>query len=489
MKVAFVSPERYWVGKYTGELRVEPSHLVRMHHILASKGIGSKIIVDRASDSLLAQVQNYRPDVLCVSVLAHVLSAQIAPLIDHARQNGIKVVLGGSAITTDPGYYAKEYRPDAVVLGQGEPAIGILAGHDFQFGGIPSDLMNRETLEGVPVFSSPRLVKFDDANYERPYSLKPFGHSAYPVVIYGCAHKCNFCTSDGRFVMRDPENFVEELVYLQNKLGATKFTPIGGDFGASPKRATEIIERILKRRTLLEPAYDIRIRIDNLASAISMGPKIWKKFLSKGNVLFELGVESSLPQKLHRLNKYRDTVSAEAQRDSLMSILEFIKPTPARAVGSFIMLDPESTVDEVVEDLEWISNTMSRYPDHFLVNTGDIFNYLRPVRGSRADEIYADVNMNGHFFMNLGKDGLMDALQLYMFGASPSAVLEFGAGPAVDRRKTTRRHIGLLGEAIFTIYKNLASSNKITFEFLADLVLRQFPGADKAAVKHLYGMK
>jgi len=454
----------------------EPVNLVGMHNDLVRSGIES-IIVDAGLQPWQDAVRNFGPDIVGITAPVKKLAPEIAPFVSELRDSGVKVIVGGVFATANPDFYASLYRPHAIVLGQGEPVMRDLIGRDFVFKKAKSGPFYLGNSGKTMLFRSDSLLDISEINYSRPYFLQAYDFTGWPNTMYGCFHRCIFCTSDGKSSFMPPERAISEISYLVRGLGAEIIFPMGGDFTGKPSQATEIVRGIISSDDLTGPGYNLNVRIDSLSKAISLDPGAWRAFFESSNVLFMPGVESFDPAKLVRLGKYRSLSSAKKHLERLTGILDFINGTKAMVSGNFIMHDPETSANEFFNDVTRIRKFIMKYPGHFTISDGEIFNHLMPVDGTRASEMY---NAEGdEYYYPRQMEPFAILLTLYFYLARFPATHQFSACASVDRQRAiTLEHLDLLTEGVGRIIRCVQDDvfdPRRAVEFVRELVGDQFP--------------
>jgi hypothetical protein len=473
MKVALCKIQEFRMAGKKTPLN-EPSGLVGMHNQLLRNGTAS-IIVDNALQPWQEAVRRFSPDVVGITSPHKALSGETAEFMRELRKTGVTTVLGGIFSTINPKYFAEAFNPSIIVLGQGEPVMDELIKHSFVVQQAKASPMYRGNIGRTALFKSDRFMPLDQITFRRPYFLGAYDKFAWPSTVYGCVHECSFCVSDGSITFRSPESALGEMLYLKRVLGADAFFPIGGDFTASPPQANEIVRGIVSNPELLDAGYDLNVRIDSLHSAIRLDPKAWKKFLSRTNgVVFMPGLESFVPERLVRLGKYRKLDAAQKHEKMFVDIMDFFKGTRAVMMPNFIMFDPESSPGEIERDLAAIEGYLSRYKGQFSIADGEVFNYLKPVDGSKANSLY---HANGDdFYDPVVRHPLNFALLLYFIYARPRATYELESNKDVEEHaRVTLKHIGFLRDTMDRLLTCFKGGGKQLSGLVKEIINEQFP--------------
>ncbi len=389
MRVALCSLQRAYEVR-PGNYQEEPVHLVPMHNRLLKKGFEPRIF-DFPLIHDVNQVKSFAPDVVGVTLPAREFNDYPLSFLQELKELKVPIILGGIQVTLDPEYFAGLFKPQALVLSQGEPVMDALADRSFKFSSMTAHPFHKGMIEGAHVFRSDKLMPLDRLDFTRPYDVLPYG-VGWATPVFGCVHECIFCVPDKRRTFRSPQKFLEEMLYLAREHKIKDFANMGPDFGARPKHATEIVRNLLLHEELTGRLYEITMRIDSLAKCIKQDSKVWKEFFKKNIVSIRPGIESFLPQRLLRLGKYKTLELAKKQNQYLSEVLEFLKDTESFVQGTLIRVDPESTFEEVFEELDLFERFLRKYPRTLFIHEGDVFTYLRPAPGSRMDKMYKKIN-------------------------------------------------------------------------------------------------
>ena len=181
--------------------------------------------------------------------------------------------------------------------------------------------------------------------------------SPIPVRISGtrgCYRRCSFCCVRGFYERsggraprhRSPKNIVDEMESIISATGFRRFRFVDDSFlGPNQKaqdRAIEFADEIRSRK--LEVTFAAECRADEVEKDIMMTLK------EAGLRDVFLGIESGTQCQLDRYNK---CISVETNRKAI----GVVRDCGLRLRAGFIMFDPYLTVSELVENMQFVSET------------------------------------------------------------------------------------------------------------------------------------
>jgi len=374
----------------------EPSGLLGIYNILKknSNCLFIDCVKDKYTSSDLVDIlKQFNPDFLLLSV--HDVREIIEftkNVIDSMRifNPNILIIVGGPGAIHGTVKIANLLNPDYLIKGEGENYFS-----EFIKNFNP-ECMEYEMVDSVKIINSKYPENMDDIGYERDYSLKKYEYMAMPNLQRGCAGNCIYCTGCGYTKIRykSPTIAANEIEYLRDVHSAECIMPLGPDFTVIPKNALEII-RELNKRGVSNLKYIFVTRLDSLCKSIALNEKEWEHFFNNNTVTFQIGIESFSKEKLVRLGKYiNDNQYADIQYNLLEGLLDKYNII---INAYFILIDPLSTKEEIIGDINLIDILLEKYPSKFIV-TGKIINYLELYENTRAIEQFGDSKTND--FMN-----------------------------------------------------------------------------------------
>lgn len=163
------------------------------------------------------------------------------------------------------------------------------------------------------------------------------------VTSRGCPFSCGFCYNTvKRYRMRSPENILEELTYLREKLGVrfVEFNDIL--FTANRRRAERVFELLIAER------LDIRFAFKARAPELSDGFVGLAK--RAGAVQIGFGVESGVQEILDRMHK-KTTVEQCARG------IDIVRRAGLRCHTGYVLGYPGETPDTIRQTVDFITRT------------------------------------------------------------------------------------------------------------------------------------
>ncbi|MCK4259264.1 MAG: radical SAM protein [Halanaerobiales bacterium] len=216
-----------------------------------------------------------------------------------------------------------------------------------------SGLTYREKGRIIRDDNTPRCTDLD----QLPFPSRDLWESDSPKPYYalvlgsrGCYGRCKMCSvrafyggDNHHWIGRSPENLVEELEHLNQKYGIKIFSIIDPEFigpgERGKKRATKIAELIMKKE--LDIKFDIACRVNDVDR------EVFSKLKDAGLYKVFLGVESGVQKVLDQLCKLT-TVEENLSASKVLHDLNLQIET------GFIMIMPDSTIDDIQQNLKFI---------------------------------------------------------------------------------------------------------------------------------------
>lgn len=253
-------------------------------------------------------------DVVGVSVIAGYYQYRkllaLSDAINRSKRRPFYII-GGYGPTPEPEFFMQKTGADAIVLGEGE-AIAVEL---FDAVANKKPLAPIEGIayrDGDKCVVNPRRMLIEDVD-----SIKMPAYHLFPVHFYrmhrpprsgptdfvmqmmsgrGCTFKCTFCyRMDTGFRARSPENIMEEVAYLHENYGITRFSFYDDLLMNSVQRTEEISKAFLKAK--LPVKWDCNGRL-NYAT-----PDLLKLMKSAGCVFINYGIEAMDNEVLKLMKK------------------------------------------------------------------------------------------------------------------------------------------------------------------------------------------
>jgi len=387
MKVLLVEPpKKTW--ELMGECVSPPLGLAQLAAVLEDEGIEVAIVDCNAEElgwsELEGVISQRHPNVIGATALTpffyHALRAtEIAKRVDR----GIITLLGGPHVTFTPEETLLEHPEiDFLVRGEGERTLVELL-RCLERGQDPSQV------KGIALRQDDRIVltqpqpPVEVNSLPLPaYHLLPMG--SYHFTIFGkfatllssrgCPHKCTFC-SEWRFWgspwrPREPKKVVDEIELLNKKHGRESFW-FGDDcFNVSAEHIQGICDEIMRRE--LEISWFYQGRADFLIKHRELLPMMRQA----GNLMVQIGVESSTNQELGEFNKH-------LTRSQVEEAIHLLKKHNIVAQGLLLVGTRPDNADSIAHKLRYMKWLDADFP---------IFTMFTPFPGS---DIYDEAKANG----------------------------------------------------------------------------------------------
>ncbi|HUV03543.1 MAG TPA: radical SAM protein [Armatimonadota bacterium] len=246
---------------------------------------------------------------------------------------------------------------DFLVRGEGETVVSegfgrIARGEDWrETPGLAFRQDGTEVLNPLP----PLVHDLDSLPFPARDELKLVGQGMPALIVgsRGCNHRCSFCSIPSFYALsgrkaprsRSPRNVLDEIEEVTAATGIKEFVFADDNFiGPGTKnreRVFQFAEEIRSRK--LDFAFTIQCRVDEIDE------EILKLLKDVGLFRVYLGVESSVERQLHTYNK---RTTAEQNRRAI----ELIRRVGLDLQIGFIMLDPYTTLKEMLENMQFLDD-------------------------------------------------------------------------------------------------------------------------------------
>jgi radical SAM superfamily enzyme YgiQ (UPF0313 family) len=255
-----------------------------------------------------SEISRRKPDIVGVtsSTLTYQTAMKLVKIAKEACPNCITIA-GGAHVTFWDDHALEECPElDIVVRKEGENTVLELI-QRIEAG------KNYDDVVGTTCRKDGKIVRNPDRPYIEDLDSLPFpARHLWPMekfkeledILYlatsrGCVYWCEFCTTvrmHGRkYRMRSPKNVVDELEFLHNKYGNSKFTFCDDAFTVDQPRVEALCSEILRRGLKIE--WNCGTRVDMLTQ------DLLAKMKAAGCVSVWFGVESGTQQVLDAMKK------------------------------------------------------------------------------------------------------------------------------------------------------------------------------------------
>jgi anaerobic magnesium-protoporphyrin IX monomethyl ester cyclase len=303
----------------------------------------------------LEQIVASRPDFVGLSALSQYrdLTQDVARFFKK-RLPGVRIILGGPLVSSNPNCLAEMPDADFGISGEGEeslplllealtkgnepgPIPGLAARTAGGVSHIPAEILSMP-LDDLPPVDWGRV---DFARYGRFLSMA-FLRSPYAAIMTsrGCPFGCIFCHKifGNRFRTRSVENVMEELHRLHCDHGIRRFEIIDDIFNWERERASEILVRIRNELPDASVSFPNGLRIDRLDEA-------FVRLLAQVRCEFVLiPVESASPRIQKLIRKNLDLSVVE-------DVAGWMRKHRVPTVGMFMIGFPTETREEMEQTI------------------------------------------------------------------------------------------------------------------------------------------
>lgn len=275
-----------------------------------------------------------------------------------------KIILGGHPLTDLDVQIMENFKfIDFILRGEGEESLIQLITAIYKSNKYDNilGLTYRKRKQIIRNDDAPRITKLDDIPEPYRYmweSNLPKPYYALVCASRGCYGECSMCSvrafygkQGHRWIGRSPQSVVEEISNLNKKYGIKIFSIIDPNFmgcgNLGRQRAIEFANIIIRNQ--LDIKFDIACRVNDIdidTFRILKQAGLYKVFL---------GAESGNQKVLEQLNK-GTTVEQNLKAFMVMNELELLVET------GFIMIMPDTTLDDIVTNLEFIKQIKKFQP-------------------------------------------------------------------------------------------------------------------------------
>ncbi|MDY6893611.1 MAG: radical SAM protein [Chloroflexota bacterium] len=387
MNVLLVEPpKKTW--ELMGDCVSPPLGLAQLAAVLEEDDIGVEILDCNAEgiswSQLCGVIDERRPDVIGATTLTPFFD-QAVRVMEIAKEvdRGIVTILGGPHVTFTPEETLLQHSDiDLIVRGEGERTLIELircleTGDNLaQVNGIAlrqdGEILLTPPQPPVDVTTLP-LPAYHLLHMER-YHFTIFGKFATLLSSRGCPFQCTFCSEwrfwGGSWRPREPKSVVDEMELLHKEHGRECFW-FGDDcFNVSAEHMRGICDEIIDR------GLDISWYYQGRADFIIKHKELLPLMRRAGNLMTQVGVETSTNRELEEFNKKLSRVQVE-------EAVALLKKNDIVAQGLLLVGtrdDDARSIHHKIRYMKWLD------PDF------PIFTMCTPFPGS---DIYEQARANG----------------------------------------------------------------------------------------------
>ena len=328
------------------------------------------------ADLALAQLRNFSPDIVGLSVLTPaVITASAITSALKADSPDTLIVWGGVHPSLVPDRVLYDYPVDIVVRGEGEQPIWEIIQARAAFGKnhsalmaacarIPGLVLRRTDARSGKVF----LVHADPPRRANLDSLPSPAYDLFPLQLYswrgtqtisveshrGCSKgRCSFCVVPSLYGRRSerksPLSFARLLTALQNSCGFNDFYVVSDDFVSEPRWVSDFASMIDKNPQPI--GLEVYARADTLAQNQDLAAKL----RHVGVTTVFLGIESGDENILRSLNKEISLSQAE-------TAVRLLGEQGIVVIAAFVIGSPEESEASVRKSMSFAEHLKSLAP-------------------------------------------------------------------------------------------------------------------------------
>jgi anaerobic magnesium-protoporphyrin IX monomethyl ester cyclase len=298
MRILLINPPPYHQGKDGRYLERSPAGTYTMPlglgciaSYLEREGYKTLIldayVKELSFEEIRRFIEEYCPAVVGITCLSDQRQSWFA-LIRVIRDidRGIRIVLGGPHPTLMPEQVLSHFRPDAIVLGEGERTMLELLrawgenrdlrqvkGIAYMEGEKVVLTPQRERIEDLGTLPFPahhmvdlndyRVADFVDAFFKR-LGFEKTPSFASITTARGCVGNCGFCSAPliwkGQWTYRGAENVVDEIEMLNGEYGVDFIIITDDIFTVNQRRVISICKEILRRGLVFSWLFETAVK-------------------------------------------------------------------------------------------------------------------------------------------------------------------------------------------------------------------------------------
>ncbi|MGE5222260.1 MAG: B12-binding domain-containing radical SAM protein [Omnitrophica WOR_2 bacterium] len=330
--------------------------------VLEREGFAVEVLDFRSGNQpILERVQQLDPLIIGLSIIFQYYTPEYAELVAFLRDHGVNCLIcaGGH-------YPSLEYEAtlqampglDCIVRFEGEYTLLEIA-HRLYQGKDWRDVQSiaytyQDEIVATPLRSL--IAHLDDLPFPKrwAYTYQCLGVQATSLLASrGCPRACTFCSirrfysipKGGPRRTRSPENVIAEMLQLYNEHGVRIFLFQDDDFSLMSKRDREWTWQFLECLSRSEMAGHILWKISCRSDEVEA--EIFSALRDGGLYMVYLGIESGNEVGLKTLNKH---ITVEQNFKAVATL----KSLGLRYDFGFMLFDPSSTVDRVLENARFL---------------------------------------------------------------------------------------------------------------------------------------
>jgi len=346
-----------------------PSGILYIAALLRQEGHDVRIFdgIFHDMESMVRDVEAYRPDVLGVSTVALLWNRakRLARRIKE-RLPDLFVMTGGqgpSALLEDALRECDAI--DAVVYREGEhTAVEVLqrlqAGRGL--GGVQGTIYRdgdaivtnppRPLIEDLDSLPFPAVDLIEVARYKPSlgqYRKLPIGEI---TSSRGCANECLYCYKIGgsRIRLRSAENVVDEMEYWVRTFGVREIKFWDENFAYDADRVMAICDEIHRRR--IDIVWSASARVD------AVDRDMLRAMKEAGCWCLQYGIESGVQKNL-------DTIRKNTDLAMIRRAVRLTREAGIQMINTFILGIPGETVDEALQTIDFAVELNSEFVEFF----------------------------------------------------------------------------------------------------------------------------
>jgi anaerobic magnesium-protoporphyrin IX monomethyl ester cyclase len=179
----------------------------------------------------------------------------------------------------------------------------------------------------------------------------------YPLLTTrGCPYPCIYCNTPGlsgkKLRHRSLDSVFEELAFLKNRYGISRFSIVDDEFTLDQNYAAQFCERLLQSGLKLRWDCPVGIRLD------SLNPELLRKMENSGCECIAVGIESGSERVQKLIGK---NVTVEKIRQQAFMVAE---NSNIRMIGYFMLGFPDETEEDIMQTIH-LSTELPLYRAHF----------------------------------------------------------------------------------------------------------------------------